>query len=276
MQRARSSPWAGLTASIVLHALVAILILVVLPLFNPPTKLPQMVAVTLVTSNDEDSLKSAVAAPTPAPAATETPTPDAPPQAPAPQPAPTPVRTPAPATPPPPRPQPTPAPTPRKPPPAPAKAEKPFSLDALAASLNAETRTSGGKKSSAMKGPNHPQTALKAQTGQGVGSAGSTGASASMVAELERLWNPNCEVSGGADVNIQVTFTLGPTGRIVGPVTSSADQTSNPVVRAASDRAKRAVYQGMPWVNQPASDYGHPRVVNFNAKQACAQQGAQP
>lgn len=271
MARERSSPYPALAASIALHASVLIAGLIAWPWLNPPAKLPQVVPVTLVTADDQASMRSAEAAPTPTPAATETPTPEAAPQAPAPEPSPTPVKAPAPA-PAPPKPAPS-KPTP-KPPPAkaqPTKPDKTLDLDALAASLSAPNKSAGAKQSSAMRGPNRAQTALKTQTSAGSGSVVANGAVASMAAELQRLWNPDCEVAGG-DIVITITYRLQPNGRLLGAPTSSAENSTDPVVKAASDRAKRAVYAAAPFEDLPAAYYNGQSInVPFNAKQACAQ-----
>ena len=273
MGQPRSNPYPALAASIGLHAAVLIAGLVAWPWLNPPVKLAQVVPVTLVTDDDQGSQKNAVEAPTPAPAATETPTPDAAPQAPAPQPTPLPVKAPTPAPAKPAPSKPAAAPTPAKTPP-PAKPQKSLDLDALAASLATPTKANGGKTSSAQKGPNRAQTALKAQTSTGTGSVSSNGASASMVAELERMWIPDCDVAAVAQLNMTITFTLTANGQIVGGVAgvkSSGDTAGDDAARVASERAKRAVYSSTPFENLPRTDYGHPVSINFDARKACAQ-----
>ena len=285
MSRARSSPLPALAGSIGLHGAVLVIALVAWPWLNPPAKLAQVVPVTIVTSNDQGSLMNAQQAPTPAPAAAENPTPDAAPQAPAPQPTPAPIKAPTPApTPPkpaPPRPAPPPPPAPPRPAPppkpaptqpAPTKPEKSLDLDALAASLTPQNHASGAQHSSAQRGPNRPQTAVKAQTANGIGAVESSGALASMTAELQRLWNPDCEVAGGGNLVITVTYRLGRSGRLLSDPVSSVEGATDPVVKAASDRAKRAVFQAEPFENLPPDLYNGQKItVNFDAKKACAQ-----
>ena len=269
MARERTAPLPALAGSIALHGGLLIFAIFAWPWLNPPAKLPQVVAVTLVTETDQGSLKSAIAAPTPAPAATETPVPDASPQAPAPQPAPAPAPTPAPPKPAPIPPKPKPQSTPGKT--APAKPDQTLDLDALAASLNAQSKASAAKPSSAQKGPNRQQTAAKTQTSTGIGDVDASGALSSMTAELQRLWNPNCDAGGGT-VIVTVTYRLGRSGRLLGAPTSSGDNASDPMIKTASDRAKRAVYQAEPFENLPPDLYdGQKITVNFDAKKACAQ-----
>jgi outer membrane biosynthesis protein TonB len=243
-----------------------------------------VVPITLVSTQDQGSLKNAIQAPTPAPAATEAPVPDAAPQAAAPEPTPAPIKAPAPTpshaahpkpAPPPPPPKPNPAPAKRAPPPppkpAPPKPDKTLDLDALAASLSPASHAAGAQRSSAQRGPNRPQTAVKAQTATGTGNVDSGGALASMAAELQRLWNPNCDVAGGGDLVITVTYHLGRNGRLLADPVSSAEGATDPLVKAASDRAKRAVFQAEPFENLPPDLYNGQKItVNFDAKKACA------
>ncbi|MDR3508895.1 MAG: energy transducer TonB, partial [Caulobacteraceae bacterium] len=210
--------------------------------------------------------------PAPSPPTPPKPTPPkpVPPKPVSPRPAPQPTPKPAPAQPAPVKPAPTPPkPAPTKP--APAKAEKSFDLDALAASLNSTgSHAAGSRQSSAAKGPPRPETAVKAQLTNGAGNAATNGALNSMGAELQRLWNPNCDVIGAANVDIILTFRLAPNGRLIGQPTSPADNSNDPVVKSALDRARRAVNQGAPFDNLPPQLYGIPIPVRFNASKACA------
>ena len=270
MARQRSAPLPALAASLGLHAAVIIAGLVAWPWLKP-AKAPEVVPVTLVTSDDAGSLANAVQAPTPSPATTENPTPDAPPQPAAPEPQPQPIKTPTPPKPTPPKPTPTPVQTKAAPTPKPEKA---LDLDALAASLSAQTRSSGAKSSSAARGPSRPQTALKTQTSNGVGSINASGASASMVAALERLWNPDCQVKAAAGLNVTLTYTLRHDGGLLGGlIKSSADNSANPILTIVSERAERAVRANAPFHDLPASDYGHAVTVTFDSKKACGGAG---
>jgi periplasmic protein TonB len=278
MSEAASNRAPALTASALLHIALLASALIVWP-WTKPIKLFSVVPVTLVTSNDASAPSPAVAAPEPQPAATEDPTPEAPPQAAAPQPEPAPV-----PTPPPPKPvlakaapPPSPAKPTAKPTPTPAKAqakaqESSFDPDAVLASLNKSAKASGAKQSSAKRGPVHPQTAVQARLTTGAGDVASASALTSMAAALQRLWNPDCDVAGAADLDIRVTFRLSPGGRLVGSPQSSGDgapETS--VLHVASDRAKRAVYAAQPFDSLPANLYGQPITVKFNGQAACGQ-----
>lgn len=273
MARERSSQLPAAAGSVLLHAAVLLFGLVALPWLSRPLKMGEVVPVTLISSQDSGTLKNAVQSPQPSPATTPEPTPEAPAQTAAPEPAPTPMPAPAPPKPSPPKP----APTPPKPQPAPpkvqpVKADKSLDLDALAASLApAVKRSAGAQKSAAAKGPPKPATAVQAQATSGATDIAATGALASMAAELQRIWNPNCDVSGGGDANIKVSFRLASNGRLLGQPESSAEAVTDPVVRAASDRAKSAVGQASPFQNLPPQLYGPKITVNFNARQACAQ-----
>ena len=272
MARERSSQLPAAAGSVLLHAAVLLFGLVALPWLTHPLKMGEVVPVTLITSEDQGALKNAVEAPRPTPAATPDPTPDAPAQTAAPEPAPVPQPAPPPPKPSPPKPTPAPpkpTPTPAKA--QPAKPDKSLDLDALAKSLDPAKRSAGAQKSSAAKGPPKPATAVQAQATAGVGDVASTGALASMAAELQRIWNPNCDVSGGSDANIKVSFRLASNGRLIGEPQSSAEGSGDPVMRAASDRAKSAVGQAAPFQNLPPQLYGPKITVNFNARQACGQ-----
>ncbi|QUD87137.1 energy transducer TonB [Phenylobacterium montanum] len=273
MTRERSSQLPAAAGSVLLHAAVLAFGLLALPWLSHPLKMGDVVPVTLITSEEQGALKNAAQSPDVSPAQTPEPTPQAPAQTAAPEPAPVPQPAPPQPKPPPAKPVPAPpkpAPSPQKP--QPAKEEKSLDLDALAKSLApAAKRAAGAQKSSAAKGPPKPATAVQAQATAGASDVASTGALASMAAELQRIWNPNCDVSGGADANIKVSFRLAPNGGVLGDVQSSGDGASDPVMRAASDRAKSAVGQAAPFQNLPHQLYGPRITVNFNARQACGQ-----
>ena len=89
--------------------------------------------------------------------------------------------------------------------------------------------------------------------------------------ELQRRWNPNCEVEAARNVRVRVTFRLGSDGRVVGDVRAGGQEnSSDPVVRAAAERAIRAVYSAAPFTTLPREFYGDQIAVSFNAAQACA------
>jgi outer membrane biosynthesis protein TonB len=284
----------ALLASAALHAAVLLAGLIAWP-WNKPIRMGEVVPVTIVTSQTAANIKPAIESPTPTPAATQEPEPAPSPLPPAPEEAPVPTPPPTVKTPPQPhpktiehpQPQPKPAPTPKptpvpkpvaqpKPTPPPPKplppkpAQPAFDPDAVLASLEKNSHAAGARHSAAPRGPTRPETAVQARLAPGAGSAVGQAALADLGSQLARLWNPNCQVEGGADVVVNVTFQLGPGGRLLGQPQSSAENSPNPIVKVASDRAKRAVFQGAPFDSLPQALYGQRITVNFNAKQYCA------
>ncbi|THD77537.1 MAG: energy transducer TonB [Phenylobacterium sp.] len=228
-------------------------------------KVGAVVPVTIVSNAPDLDVRPAEQAPQDQVAQTEAPVPEAPPQAqpPAPQPAPVP-----------PKPLPTPTPPktvkpPEKPLPqkaqAPAKPEKSLDLDKLAASLATPT----AKPSSAAKGVARPETAAVARTAPGTGL--SAAAMSGLASELQRRWNPNCDVEGGRDVQVKVVFQLDAGGQVVGQVGSQVlHGPTGAVTQAAADRAVRAVYAAAPFRDLPREFYGERISVSFNAHEACS------
>ena len=127
----------------------------------------------------------------------------------------------------------------------PAKPDKGLDLDALSASVSKMVRPSSQKPSSAAKGPARPETAQVARqtVGTGVSAAALTG----LTDELQRRWNPNCDVEGGRDVVVRVAFVIGAGGQVVGDVTSDIRSARTGVSQAAAERAVRAVYAAAPF-----------------------------
>jgi len=250
MRGDRAQPYPALAASVLLHASVLAAGLIAWPWLSKPIRMGDVTTVTLVTSAEVANLRAAIKAPSPTEAATETPVPQAPPQA-------TPPAAAEPA-----KPTPTKSPT--------AKPEPTENFDALAASLAHGAKSSSARPSSAPRGPTRQQTATQASSGSGGGATASPSDLANLQAELMRLWNPNCDVIGGSDVNIVVTFTLDSRGAVKGRITSTADESQVPMIVAAVDRAKAAVGRASPYSSLPRTLYGTPIHVNFNAKKACA------
>ena len=270
----------AVAAAAALHVGVFLLAILLSQWLNKPEPITQVTAVTLMTSADVAAAREAMQADQPQEAAAPEPTPQAPETPPAPEPAPTPTPAPPIPTPAPPKPTPTPAPkaahaegatAAAKATAKPAKPAPAMDFDALAKSLEASAKASGSKTSSAQKGPPRPRTAVKASTSNGNTDAVSAGALASLGAELQRLWSLDCDVAGRSDVTIQVAFRLGSSGNLIGDPVSSQQGASDAIIKAASDRAVRAVYAAQPMTNLPAGLYGPRIVVNFNAKQACGQ-----
>jgi len=226
-------------------------------------KVGAVVPVTIVSNAPDVDTRPAVQGPETQEAATEAPVAEAPPEpAPPPQPVP-----------PPPTPKAAPTPTPKPVTPAaktPAKpAQKSFDLDALSASLTAPARNAPQRPSAAPKGSSRAETAPVARQTVGTGLAAGA-ALQGLAEELQRRWNPNCEVEGGRDVVVRVTFQLGVGGQVVGDVQSQIQGARTPVSQAAADRAVRAVYAAAPFRNLPREFYGDRVAVNFNAREACA------
>jgi outer membrane biosynthesis protein TonB len=230
---------------------------------NRDLKVGSVVPVTIVSNAPDADTRPAVQGPEVQEAATEEPVPEAPPE-----PAPPPPQ----PTPPIPTPKAAPTPTPKAPAPAaktPAKpAEKSFDLDALAASLKAPARNAPQRPSAAAKGPSRAETAPVARQTVGTGLAAGA-AMQGLAEELQRRWNPNCDVEGGRDVVVRVIFQMGVGGQVVGDVTSQIQGPRTPVAQAAADRAVRAVYAAAPFRGLPREFYGDRISVNFNAREAC-------
>jgi outer membrane biosynthesis protein TonB len=252
----------ALMGSVLLHATVAALFLISWNL-SRDLKVGSVVPVTIVSSAPSADIRPAVEAPEPQTAQTEEPVPEAPLESAAPEPQPAPV-------------PPAPAPKATKPaeklpavkPAPPAKPEKGLDLDALSASVSKMVKPAATKPSSAAKGPARPETALLARqtVGTGVSAAALTG----LTDELQRRWNPNCDVEGGREVQVRVAFVIGAGGQVVGDVTSQIRGAHTAVSQAAADRAVRAVYAAAPFRNLPREFYGDKIAVNFNAREACS------
>ena len=277
MARERSEFSGAMLASTLLHAGVIVAAMISWP-WARQLPLGSAVPINIVANAPVTDLAPAEQGPEDLPAQTEEPVPEAPapPAAPAPTPPPVPLPPkPAPAPAPAPKaapvPKPTPTPTPKPAPAKPAekapkpapKAEKGLDLDALAASLP------GAQRSSAAKGPSRQATAPEARPDLGSGQAAA--AIAGMSDEIQKRWNPNCNVEGGRDVRLKVSFTLGGGGQVVGQVGAhGAENSADPVVKAAAERAIRAVYAAAPFTRLPRSLYGQRFDLNFKTSEACS------
>ena len=279
MARARSEFSGPMLASALLHAGVIAAALISWP-WGRQLPLGSAVPINIVANAPVTDLAPAEQGPQDQLAQTEEPVPEAPapPAAPAPTPQPVPLPpkpapapAPAPKAAPVPKPTPTPTPTPTPAPAKPAekapkpapKAEKGLDLDALAASLP------GAQRSSAAKGPSRQATAPEARPDLGSGQAAA--AIAGMSDEIQKRWNPNCNVEGGRDVRLKVSFTLGGGGQVVGQVGAhGAENSADPVVKAAAERAIRAVYAAAPFTRLPRSLYGQRFDLNFKTSEACS------
>jgi len=248
--------------SVLLHAGVAAALLISWP-WTRDLKVGAVVPVTIVANAPQTDLRAAEQAPVEQTAQTELPVPDAPLESAPPEPTPAP---------------PTPAPVAKTAPAKPAEkaapqkaqtkpAEKGLDFDALLASIP-KSKSAPAKPSSAPKGASRPETAQQARPNLGSGLSAAQ-AMTGLADELQRRWNPNCEVEGGREVVIRVTFALGAGGQLVGEPGAEIRGPRNAVAQAAADRAVRAVYAASPFRNLPREFYGQRVAVNFNAREAC-------
>ena len=152
--------------------------------------------------------------------------------------------------------------------PAPKPAEKSLDLDNLYASLTRPARNTP-RPASAQRGPAQAETAPVAR--QTVGSGLAAGAALQgLVEDLQRHWNPNCDVEGGRDVVVRVTFKIGMGGQVVGEVGSELKSPATSAGKAGAERAVRAVYATAPFRGLPADLYGKVLAPTFDAREACA------
>lgn len=253
-RRAETGFSPALIGSVALHGLVAAVILVGLPWKKPtPITLGESVPVNIVT-NGPTNVRPAEEALEDQTALAEEPVPEATPEPPAPAPAPVPT----------PKPTPTPA---KKPTPAPAKDDFFASLEA---SLSKTKKSTTKPNAAAPKGPSRAETSVSARPAVGAATGLSAAALGRLQGEVQDRWNPNCEVEGGSNVNVRVVFVIGPGGRVVGQPESPGTTSPDSVVKAASDRAVRALLQASPFAYLPSDLYGQKIALNFNAKQACS------
>ncbi len=262
----------GLAVSTLAHlALIAALLMASAAGTGPPAD-PGPIAVRLASPSDFFAAEAAAAGP-PAPKveALEV-------EATAPEPAPTVEAAPQPV----PEPQ---IPTPR---PVPALAARPATPPPLPQKAAV---TKPAAQPATRPGPPRPAPAVTRQTGGGLdlealatevarmgggrpGPAAAAGPSAAALAglqdQLQQRWTPNCEVEGGRDVRVRVSFGLAASGALEGPVEAGGlERSDNPTVRAAAERAIRAVYQAAPFTDL-AGPTSRRFAVNFNAREACS------
>lgn len=261
MRRVEVSP--AVVGSLALHAGVAAALMISWGARD--LKVGAVTPVTIVSSAPDLDTRPAIEGPTEQTALAETPVPDAPstPEVPAPQPQP------APPTPPQPTPKTTPTPKAATKP-APKKADTSQDFFASLEQTLSKSRPAGGRPSPAPKGQNRAETSTTPRNTAGSGLAAGADMQG-LVQELQRRWNPNCEVEGGRDVVVRVVFNIGSGGQLVGEVTSQVRQGgTSPVARTAAERAERAVYAASPFRGLSRDYYGQRIAVNFNAREACA------
>ena len=155
------------------------------------------------------------------------------------------------------RPQPAQKPSPQKPAPA---AEPSLDLDQLAERI-------------ARNAPRRPTTPTPEPDAAGSGGASPqelADARATLASRLVEAWNPNCQVEGGSRINVKVRFRLSLEGRVVGEPAVVGGDSGEPLVRAAQDRAVRAILRLQPYDWMPKEALNEVYVTNFNAQQACS------
>ena len=267
--RERSDFSMAMIASVLLHGALLAAVMLARP-WERQLPIGTVVPVNIVSNSQLTDLRAAVQAAKEQQAQTPAPVADAPPAAaepvPAPAPQPKPVPPPPQPAPPPPKPVPTPTPKPTVAPTAPAKpAAKPaksLDLDALAASIS---RTS--KTSSAAKGPARTETALQEHPAAGAARGLSANALAGLSDEIRSHWHPNCQVEGGRNIKISVTFTMGPGGQLMGALEAGGlEHSANPVVKVAAERAMSAVHQAAPFAAKYRDAFGQRVTVNFDPR----------
>jgi hypothetical protein len=228
---------------------------------HPDLPIGSSVPINIVSSAPFTDTRPAVEAPETETAAAPSPSPQAPPQPPAAQVAPPAFS----------RASPTPIRTQREVPPQPSRrpsqaAAKPLDLNHLQQIIDDARRSSSQAASSAQRGPARAETAPQARPDAGLGVSESDMLGLQQL--LERLWNPNCDVAGGAAVKLRVKFLVGLSGNLIGaPSAGGLERSPDPVVSAAALRALDAVREAAPY---PSPYYGQSIVVNFDAKEACA------
>ncbi len=163
-----------------------------------------------------------------------------------------------------PQPQPVaqPAPMPRR-----SQPPRPFSLDALAASIAKSAHADAPRPvAAARRGPDRVQTAP--QSGPEAAPAVAKSDMVGLQQLLERLWNPNCAAEGAGAVVIPVKFLVGPSGRVIGRVAAGETTSSDPMTSAAARRAVDAVHEAEPFAEAYRNNSF---TVNFDARKACSE-----
>ena len=71
-------------------------------------------------------------------------------------------------------------------------------------------------------------------------------------------------------MRLKVSLTLGGGGQVGQVNANGAENSPDPVVRAAAERAIRAVYAAAPFTRLPRSLYGQRFDLNFKTSEACS------
>lgn len=255
----RTTSWPAIAGAVGLHVAVAGLLLLsglqkpkeIQPLVNsvPVSIVSDQIIEAAAPDNPMETPTEDDGATAPPPEVTE-PTPPAPQPTPPPTPAPRPAEK-APAKkaePTPPRPAPTP------PRPAPRRDEPSLDLDALAGPPRPNPR---------------PRPPAAGQQGRGTAPQATGPQITAIFNQVYSHWNVfiACNMPGGDQLRIQVDVSLSPTGRITaGP--TLVNPRSDPVYRAASDEAIRALRAAAPF-DVPEGFEGGAYRPTFNTERAC-------
>lgn len=162
----------------------------------------------------------------------------------------------------------TPAPAPKATKPAPPKKTPPRKETSLDLDAIAERYADAAPRRPTKPSPAPP--AKKAGGALTIGELSSTGKVAlnALTDKLQRLWSPNCGVSGADDVRPRVRFTLDGDGRLVG-APLLLDRRADAVWRVGADRAVAAVRRGEPYDDLPDELLNQEITITFRGDLAC-------
>ncbi len=164
-------------------------------------------------------------------------------------------------------PAPTPSPAPKKTAPPkkspPPKKQASLDLDAIA-----ERYADATPRRPTRPSPSPP--AKKAGGALTPGDLSATGKVAlnALTNKLQRLWSPNCGVTGADEVRPRVRFTLDGDGNLVGEP-QLLDRRQDPVWRVGADRAVAAVRRGEPYDDLPDELLNQEITITFRGDLAC-------
>ena len=239
-----------------------------------PEKLVTSVPVTLVSAPVAAQAASAPASapgppePSPVLAPEPSPAPAPPAAAPPPPSPPSPVRDM-----PPPKPAPgpaTPKPSPQKPQPQKPATQRPAVRDEPSLDLEALSKRLAQNTPRTPRTPRTPTPAPDAAGSGGASPQELADARATLASRLVEAWNPNCQVEGGSRINVRVRFRLAENGRVAGEPDPVGGDSGEPLVRAAQDRAVRAILRLQPYDWMPKEALNETYTINFDAQRACS------
>ena len=263
MARERSQFWPAIGASVLLHVGVGALLLISWPEARKSLPFGSPVPVNIVSDAPMTSVAPAIEgeeqeAMVEEPLLDEPPAVETPP-APDPLPAETPAKPKSPAD----KAKPTPSPKPKP------KQQSELNFDDVESRLQrsggGQNRPGGGKA-----GPKTPPAAPKPRPdgrGRGVNASNVAG----LQQELQRRWNPNCDVEGGRSVKVTVQVVIAPSGYLIGePKIIRRSGADDNLVGAGATRAIAAVKGAQPFRDLPDDYIGEQLNLNFDAVTACS------